>query len=40
MKKSINPQAIEIQKRFFEALDLLVLIGREDNNNEIGKMNY
>ncbi|MDR1881770.1 MAG: hypothetical protein LBR26_03190 [Prevotella sp.] len=24
MKKSINPQAIEIQKRFFEALDLLI----------------
>jgi hypothetical protein len=24
MKKNINPQAIEIQKRFFEALDLLI----------------
>jgi hypothetical protein len=24
MKKSINPQAIEIQKRFFDALDLLI----------------
>lgn len=24
MKKSINPQAIAIQKRFFEALDLLI----------------
>jgi hypothetical protein len=36
MKKSINPQAIEIQKRFFEALDLLVLIGRGNYNNEAG----
>jgi hypothetical protein len=28
MKKSINPQAIEIQKRFFEALDLLISTGQ------------
>lgn len=28
MKKSINPQAIEIQRRFFEALDLAISLGK------------
>lgn len=28
MKKSINPQAIEIQRRFFEALDLMISTGQ------------
>jgi len=27
MKKSINPRAIEIQRRFFEALDLAISLG-------------
>ncbi len=27
MKKSINPRAIEIQRRFFEALDVLITSG-------------
>lgn len=28
MRKSINPQAIEIQRRFFEALDLAISLGK------------
>ena len=28
MKKSINPQAIAIQRRFFEALDLAISLGK------------
>lgn len=28
MKKSINPQAIAIQARFFEALDLAISLGK------------
>ena len=28
MKKSINPQALAIQRRFFEALDLAISLGK------------
>ena len=28
MKKSINPRAIEIQRRFFEALDMAISLGK------------
>ena len=28
MKKSINPQAMAIQRRFFEALDLAISLGK------------
>ena len=28
MKKTINPKAIEIQRRFFEALDIMIASGQ------------
>lgn len=28
MKKSINPQALAIQRRFFEALDMAIALGK------------
>lgn len=31
MKKSINTEALDIQRRFFEALDTAIMLGRVDS---------
>lgn len=46
MKKSINPQAIEIQKRFFQALELAIDSGKINgikgfcDNHKLNRIKY